>query len=111
MFEVVEEKARLSEGQKTRLRTVAQMLNMTEYAWATNSYLRHVIFEAEERLGSGGAKVAGNGLAPAIVRLGRKVLIDLDEFDLWIEQHRMKTERPVSLQDALLRRTGYHRVE
>ena len=78
-----------SAGPSKRLSTVAQMLKMPEYAWATNSYLRHVIFEAEDRLGSGGVSVRGNGLAPAIVRIGRKVLIDLDEFDRWVEGHRM----------------------
>lgn len=79
----------LSNRHRLRLRTVGQMLNMSEYAWATNSYLRHVIFAAEDRVGSGGATVLGNGLAPAIVRIGRKVLIDLDEFDRWVEGHRM----------------------
>lgn len=85
--------AQLPEDQKTRLRSVAQMLKMPEYAWGTNSYFRHLIFEAEERLGSGGATVPGNGLASAIVRIGRKVLIDLDEFDLWVEGHRMSSEK------------------
>ncbi len=39
-------------------------------------------------LGSGGAIVPGNGLASAIVRIGRKVLIDLNAFDVWVESHR-----------------------
>jgi hypothetical protein len=30
----------------------------------------------------------GNGLASAIIRIGRRVLIDLDRFDAWIEAQR-----------------------
>lgn len=73
--------------------TVKQMLTLRKYGWATESFLRHAIFQAEGRVGSGGAVVPGNGLAPAILRIGRKVLIDLYEFDHWIEQQRMQPVR------------------
>ncbi|MBY6066221.1 hypothetical protein KUW17_05670 [Leisingera aquaemixtae] len=66
------------------------MLTLKKYGWATESFLRHAIFQAEDRLGTGGAVVPGNGLAPAILRIGRKILIDLDEFDNWVEQQRMQ---------------------
>lgn len=77
---------------KRNLATVKQMLAQPKYSWATNSFVRHVIFNAEDRVGSGGALVPGNGLAPAIFRIGRKVLIDLDVFDQWIERHRMTSQ-------------------
>jgi len=75
--------------QHLRLKTVKQILADQEYQWVTNSYLRHVIFNAEDRYGSGGTKIEGNGLAPAIIRIGRKVLIDMNQFDCWVEKHRM----------------------
>tara|TARA_Y100000031_G_C8198441_1_gene374969 strand:+ start:1233 stop:1370 length:138 start_codon:yes stop_codon:yes gene_type:complete len=39
---------------------------------------------------SGGESIPGNGLAEerAIIRVGRKVLIDLDAFDRWLDDHR-----------------------
>lgn len=56
----------------------------TESAW------RNLIFRADPIVDrrTGMVLNPGNGLAPAIVRLGRKVLIDLDAFDTWVEQHR-----------------------
>jgi len=75
--------------QESRLFTVQQMLGLEKYAWASNSFLRHAIYQADDRAASNGDIVPGNGLAPAIVRLGRKVLIDTDEFDRWVEGHRM----------------------
>ncbi len=77
----------------SRLMSVAQILMDENYIWTTNSYLRHVIFNAEDRYGSGGTTIAGNGFAPAIIRIGRKILIDMDQFDLWVEQHRMEPVR------------------
>ena len=72
-----------------RLETVKNIPKLPGYRWATESYLRHAIFEAEPRIGSGGTEIPGNGLASAIIRIGRKVLIDMDEFDRWVEMHRM----------------------
>ncbi len=77
-----------------RIRTVKQLLNDPDYSWVTNSYIRHVIFQAEDRYAAGGVKVSGNGLAPAIIRLGRKILIDMDLFDEWVEDHRMANLAP-----------------
>ena len=71
-----------------RLCRVRDVSTTSGYGPFTQSVLRHLIFNAEERVGSGGTKIPGNGLASAIVRIGRKVLIDLDRFDDWIESHR-----------------------
>ncbi len=71
-----------------RLCRVRDVSTMSGYEPFTQSVLRHLIFNAEERVGSGGTVIPGNGLASAIIRIGRKVLIDLDRFDAWIESHR-----------------------
>ncbi|MEM6550234.1 MAG: hypothetical protein AAF713_21200 [Pseudomonadota bacterium] len=71
-----------------RLASVKDVQKLTGYQWATERYLRHLIFNAEDRYGSRGTIVPGNGLAPAIIRIGRKVLIDLDAFDAWIDGQR-----------------------
>jgi hypothetical protein len=49
----------------------------------TQSSLRALIDKARERHSSRGV-VPGNGLASAIVRIGRKVLIDEEAFFSWI---------------------------
>ena len=54
----------------------------------SQSSLRFLIFNAEPRLSSRNETIPGNGLAPAIIRIGRKVLIDQDKFLDWIEDHR-----------------------
>ena len=52
----------------------------------TSSALRNLIFKAEERHSSKG-KIASNGLKEigAIIRIGRKVLINESKFYAWIE--------------------------
>ena len=73
---------------KWRCAQVSDIPNLPGYEWTTESFLRHAIFNSKDRTGSGGTIIPGNGLAPAIVRLGRRVLIDLDAFDDWLESHR-----------------------
>ncbi len=53
----------------------------------TPSALRNLIFKANERQSSLGV-IAGNGLIEcgAIIRIGRKVLINEAKFYLWIEK-------------------------
>lgn len=70
--------------------TVKELPKLPQYAWLTESSLRHYIFMSEPRFSSDGAEIPGNGLARAILRVGRKVLIDIDEFDLWVESHRVE---------------------
>lgn len=71
-----------------RLSTVNNMVKLPEYRDAfTKSSIRHLIFEATPRQDSKGNALPTNGLmeAGAIVRVGRKVLIDLDAFDAWLD--------------------------
>ena len=71
-----------------RLSTVGDVSKQPGYDWLTPSGLRHLIFNAEDRVSSDGTVIPGNGLAPAILRVGRRVLIDLNDFEAWIETHR-----------------------
>jgi hypothetical protein len=57
------------------LRTVQQVAEA--YPAFTEGGLRWLIFNAEE-----------NGFSSAIVRVGRRVLIDLEELDRWIDARR-----------------------
>lgn len=54
-------------------------------AW-TQPAVRNLILHADERVNSRGEVIAGNGLgeAGAIVRVGRRVLIDPQSFFRWI---------------------------
>jgi len=54
-------------------------------AWS-EAALRNMILNASDRVGARGQRIAGNGLAKhgAIVRVGRKVLIDEQAFFRWI---------------------------
>ena len=72
-----------------RLVTVRELVNLPQYEWLSHASMRHLIFQAEPRYASNGDVIPGNGLATAIIRIGRKVLIDLDAFEAWIETQRM----------------------
>jgi len=56
----------------------------------TPAALRDLKFRAFPRKNSRGELISGNGTGAAGVwlQVGRKVLIDLDAFDRWIESHR-----------------------
>lgn len=72
--------------------TVKMMATMPEYGAFSEAALRQLIFAAEDRFAASGEKVPGNGLNAAILRVGRRVLIDLDRFDEWLLWHRMARE-------------------
>ena len=73
-----------------RIVSVNQVPQIAGYQWLSKHALRHLIFAASPRYNSKGEKVAGNGLEAfgVIIRLGRKVLIDLDALDKFLESHR-----------------------
>lgn len=58
-------------------------------AW-TPAALRDLKFKAFDRSNSRGERIAGNGTGAAGVwiQIGRRVLVDLDAFDRWVESHR-----------------------
>lgn len=66
-------------------------------AW-TPAALRNLILNAEDRLNSRGERIPGNGLAEAgaIVRVGRRVLIDETAFFRWIADQQRHQRRPAA---------------
>ena len=76
-----------SEGSETFwLRTVDVAATVFADAGKTPSAIRADIFKAEDRLNSRGERIAGNGLAAhgAVIRRGRKVLIDVHRYGNWL---------------------------
>ena len=72
-----------------RLATVRRVVNTEPYrGFLTESALRSLIFHAEDRYSAAGEKLPGNGLAVAIIRVGKKILIDLNAFDAWLLRQR-----------------------
>ncbi len=71
-----------------RLATIEQAPSM--YPAFTANALRDLKFRAFDRSNSRGEIIKGNGTGPAGVwiQIGRKVLIDLDAFEAWIDSHR-----------------------
>lgn len=63
-------------------------------AWS-KAALRNLILNSEDRLNSKGERIPGNGLAEfgAIVRVGRRVLIDEEAFFRWIAEQQAKARR------------------
>ena len=73
-----------------RIASVKQLPETPGYEWLTVSALRHLIFNSQPRVDSKSRPVPTSGMqeAGAIIRLGRKLLIDLDRFDAWLDSHR-----------------------
>ncbi len=72
-------------------------------AW-TVAALRNVIFNAEPRT-TARAKIAGNGLSVALVRIGRRLLIDEARFLAW-EQDAAKARERARHDEALAEASG-----
>lgn len=70
---------------RRRVATVAQVAGL--YPVFTQCALRDLIFKAADRQNSRGDRIPGNGLAEAgaIIRIGRRVLFDLDAFEAWLD--------------------------
>ena len=71
-----------------RLRTVAQMHGELGGVLSEPAIRDHV-WRSKERVRSDGTVLPKNGLAPAIFKIGRKVLIDFDAYLNWLEEHRL----------------------
>ena len=69
-----------------RLATVDRAAEVFADAGETPAAIRANVFKAADRFNFRGEKINGNGLAAAgaIVRRGRKVLIDLDRYGAWL---------------------------
>lgn len=62
------------------------------HTWATQAAIRNHILNARDRFNSKGERIRGNGLAEsgAIVRIGRRVLIDEEKFFAWLASRQQK---------------------
>lgn len=60
----------------------------------TKSALRNLIFKADERHTSNGV-IKGNGLleAGALIRIGRKVLIEENNFYVWVQSQNLEVQK------------------
>ena len=69
-----------------KLATVENAAKHFEQAGQTPGAIRCNVFKADSRLNSRGETIQGNGLAAhgAIIRRGRRVLIDLDRYGAWL---------------------------
>jgi hypothetical protein len=69
-----------------RLATVEKTAEVFADAGETTAAIRANVFKAADRFNSRGEKIHGNGLAAAgaVIRRGRKVLIDLDRYGAWL---------------------------
>lgn len=69
-----------------KLATIENAAKHFADAGQTPSAIRCNIFKSDSRLNSRGETIPGNGLAAhgAIIRRGRRVLIDLDRYGAWL---------------------------
>lgn len=69
-----------------KLATVKNLPSCFPLLELTTAAIHGQIFKAQDRLDSKGRKIPGNGLAEtgAIIRRGRKVLIDVDRYGAWL---------------------------
>lgn len=69
-----------------RLATIDNAAKAFADAGQTANAIRANIFKAADRHNSRGEKINGNGLAAtgAVIRRGRRVLVDLDRYGAWL---------------------------
>jgi hypothetical protein len=69
-----------------KLATVKNLPSCFPLLGLTPAAIHGHIFKAQDRFDSKGRKIPGNGLAAtgAIIRRGRKVLIDVDRYGAWL---------------------------
>lgn len=69
-----------------KLATVKNIPSCFPLLGLTTAAIHGHIFKAQDRFDSKGRKIPGNGLAAsgAIIRRGRKVLIDVDRYGAWL---------------------------
>ena len=69
-----------------KLATVKNLPSCFPLLGLTAAAIHGHIFKSQDRFDSKGRKIPGNGLAEtgAIIRRGRKVLIDVDKYGSWL---------------------------
>ena len=71
-----------------RLVSVKELSNILGNETFSEPAIRHLIFNAEDRFSASGEVIPSNGLASSILRIGSRLLLDLDSFYVWLETHR-----------------------
>lgn len=81
-----------------KLATIEVAAKFFADAGQTPGAIRNNIFKSEDRKNSRGEKIRGNGLAAyrAIIRRGRRVLVDLDRYGAWLSGQSPSTEEATS---------------
>jgi hypothetical protein len=69
-----------------RLSTIKNLPSCFPLLGLTTAAIQGQIFKAYDRYDSKGRKISGNGLAEtgAIIRLGRRVIIDVERYGEWL---------------------------
>ena len=75
------------------------LLAEAERALSTSS-IRYLIFQSEPRCAASGETIPGNGLAPAIRRVGRKVLLNHGLFRLGRRENISQIDPSALMRDA-----------
>ncbi len=76
----------------SQIRALSTVRQFSEkYPAFSQGSLRNLIYLSTERYSSKG-KISGNGLDIALVRIGRKLLIDESKFFKWIELQNQKVD-------------------
>lgn len=76
--------------QARTLFTVNEFVELPEFNYLTTGAARHLLYNSKPRYSASGEVIPGNGLveAGAIVRIGRKILIDATKFREWVSAQR-----------------------
>lgn len=79
-----------------KLSTVRNLPSCFPLLGLTTAAIHGHIFKAQDRFDSKGRKIPGNGLAEsgAIIRRGRKVLIDVDRYGGWLAKGSVAEVQP-----------------
>lgn len=79
-----------------KLSTVKNLPSCFPLLGLTTAAIHGHIFKAQDRFDSKGRKIPGNGLAKtgAIIRRGRKVLIDVDRYGGWLAKGSVAEVQP-----------------
>lgn len=59
----------------------------TGYDWLLISTLRQWVFYSKPRYSASGHTIPGNGFDVCLLRVGRKLLVNLDRFEEWLHSH------------------------
>ncbi len=68
----------------------------SNFSWLTIATLRHWVFNSDYRYAASGQRIAGNGFNTCILRVGRRIYVDLDRLETWLLSHSSSVKEGVS---------------